>query len=208
MISIVQGTVLEVGQSVVVMIGGVGVSVLVPSGLLVRTGPGESLTLHTSLVVREDALTLYGFSTQAERQVFDQLLTVSGVGPRIALAALDCYSPRELFDLIQLADERGLMAIPGIGRKSAQRLILELTDKLAVPSSGAPTVGSRTGKSAWQDQVTQGLIGLGWSTKEAQGAVDAVAADAAIDLSDGRSEQALVADMLARALRVMGARHE
>jgi Holliday junction DNA helicase RuvA len=206
MIAMVSGDAVAVtDDSIVLLVGGVGLQILAPVTLLAEIRVGQSVTVHTSLVVREDSLTLFGFANANDRGVFEQLQSVSGVGPRTALAALTVFSAAELSDVVVRGDERALMKIPGIGRKGAQRLILELSGKLVVTSDEQrPPNGFGANNAGWYEQVRQGLVSLGWSAKEADAALDVVTHDEPIDSADGRSDQDRVADMLAKALRVMG----
>jgi len=208
MIASLSGRVLEIGGDfVVVEVGGVGFSVLCPLGTLAALRPGEQATLATSLVVREDSLTLFGFSDRDERVVFEQVQTVTGVGPKVALALLTVHSPDALRRAVMTDDLVALMKVPGIGRKSAQRLVLELKDRLGPPrggmSSGSGTgVGAAesTGARDWQGQVLAGLIGLGWSPRDAEEAVSAVSAEREADEAQ-RDLPADVAVLLKSALR-------
>lgn len=137
---------------------------------------GEQATVYTSMVVREDSLTLWGFATPQEREAFELAQTASGVGPKVAAAMLSVFSPGELRTVIQAEDVRRLTSVPGIGPKGAQKIILELKDKVLVlgeetePAPAAAPVGE-----PWRQQVHQGLEGLGWSAKEAEKACDHVA---------------------------------
>lgn len=198
MIASVRGVAAHVGlDRVVVEVGGVG--------LLVHTTPatasgcrrGEEVDLATSLVVREDSLTLYGFAAPAERDMFETVQTVSGVGPRLALAMLSVMGPDELAGALAAGDAAALTAIPGIGAKSAQRLVLELRDRVAaLHGSGTPETGRVSGGdtgAAWREPVTEALVGLGWTGKQAGDAVERVAASA--------PEDADVAALLRLALR-------
>ena len=208
MIASLSGRVLEIGGDfVVVEVGGVGFSVLCPLGTLAAMRPGEQATLATSLVVREDSLTLFGFSDRDERVVFEQVQTVTGVGPKVALALLTVHSPDALRRAVMTDDLVALMKVPGIGRKSAQRLVLELKDRLGPPRGGM-SAGSGTGAGAsdstgardWQGQVLAGLIGLGWSPRDAEEAVSAVSAEREADEVQ-RELPADVAVLLKSALR-------
>jgi Holliday junction DNA helicase RuvA len=133
---------------------------------------GQSARLSTSLVVREDSLTLYGFSDDDERSIFELLQTASGVGPRLAQAVLGVLPPTEVRRAIATADVPALTRVPGIGKKGAERLVLELRDKIG--AIDAPDPATATATAPWRDQVGQALVGLGWSAKEADDAVAAV----------------------------------
>ena len=188
MISSVRGPVAHVGlDHVVVEVGGVGMLVHTTPATASTCRRGSEASLATSLVVREDSLTLFGFSAPAERDMFETLQTVSGVGPRLALAMLSVMGPDQLAAALSTGDSKALTTIPGIGAKSAERLVLELRDKVGAvrgsdvgPASGAPTSGPG-GREPWRGQVTEALVGLGWSAKQAGDAVERVAATAPSD---------------------------
>ena len=177
MIAFVRGTVAQVGlTSAVLEVGGVGLELQCTPGTLATLREGATATLPTSMVVREDSLTVFGFLDDDEKQVFEMLQTASGVGPKLAQAMLAVHSPDDLRRAVTQEDVRALTQVPGIGQKGAQRIILELKDRIGPPvgGSGAPvvTLGS---EPAWRGQVRQGLVGLGWSVKEADAAIDQVA---------------------------------
>ncbi|MDD2858250.1 MAG: Holliday junction branch migration protein RuvA [Candidatus Nanopelagicales bacterium] len=183
MIAFIRGSVQAVGpDTVVVDLGGVGLQATctAPTALALRVG--ERVELLTSLVVREDGWTLYAFATAEERTIFEQVQTVTGIGPRIALAVLGTMAPDELRAAVATDDLTALVRIPGIGRKGAQRLVLELKDRLGAPSGG---VASRAlpVDARWQSSVAAGLTSLGWSAREAEAAVDAIA-PLAVDAGD------------------------
>ncbi|MBW3578319.1 MAG: Holliday junction branch migration protein RuvA [Actinobacteria bacterium] len=157
---------------VVVDVGGVGYLVVVPAGLAGRLpGPGGDVELHTSLQVREDSMTLYGFPTAEARDLFEALLTASGVGPKLALAALSTLAPDALRRAVGGGDVDALMVVPGIGRKSAQRLVLELRDKLG-PGGQADVVTVAAAGATALGEVRLALLELGYSAAEAQRAVE------------------------------------
>jgi holliday junction DNA helicase RuvA len=176
MIAFVRGHVAAVGlTSAVVEVGGVGLELLCTPGTLATLRPGQSTTLPTSMVVREDSLTLFGFLDEDERSTFELVQTASGVGPKLAQAMLAVLSPEDLRAAVAHEDVKTLTRVPGIGQKGAQRIILELRDRIGAPTGvfgGAPVVA---GGDGWRGQVQQGLVGLGWSAKEADKAVEAVA---------------------------------
>ncbi len=184
MIAFVRGQVAAVGlTSAVVEVGGVGLEVLCTPGTLATLRPGQPATLPTSMVVREDSLTLFGFLDEDERTTFELVQTASGVGPKLAQAILAVLGPDDLRLAITSEDVRTLTRVPGIGQKGAQRIILELKDRIGSPtgsSGGAPIAPDG---ADWRGQVQQGLVGLGWSTKEADQAVTEVA-DQAGDAPD------------------------
>jgi Holliday junction DNA helicase RuvA len=206
MIASVRGRVLAVRlDSAVVEVGGVGLLVLATPATLAGLRIGAETELATSLVVREDSLTLFGFADADERDVFETVQTVSGIGPRLALAMLAVHTPDGLRAAVAGQDLTALMKVPGIGRKGAQRIVLELTDRLGAPSSpavagagAATTLASGGGKL--HEQVVEALVGLGWSAKQAAEVVEAVTADGAFAAATGGD----VAAVLRAALRQLG----
>ncbi len=168
MIAQVSGAVLQVGPtSAVIEVGGLGILTLCSPNTVAGLRVGEQATLTTALIVREDSLTLYGFASADEREFFELLLTASGVGPKLAQAALAVLSPDELRAAIASENLVQLCKVPGIGRKGAQRIVIELKDKInAVALTGERPLTA--GSAAWRDQVTQGLQGLGWSARDAE----------------------------------------
>ncbi|MCA0335871.1 MAG: Holliday junction branch migration protein RuvA [Actinobacteria bacterium] len=186
MIASLTGTVGAGGlDRLTLVVGGVGLLVHTTPATASAARRGQDLTLSTTLVVREDSLTLFGFGSEDERDMFEIVQSVSGVGPRIALAMLSVLGPDELRAALSTGDTRTLTTVPGIGAKSAQRLVLELKDKVAgMPSGAVPSPGSApAGPSGaeWREQVGEALVGLGWSAKQAGDAVDKVAASAPED---------------------------
>lgn len=185
MIAFVKGTVARLGlTSVVLDVGSLGLEVQCTPGTIATLRTGATAQLPTSLVVREDSLTVFGFLDEDEKQLFELLQTASGVGPKLAQAMLAVLSPEELRRAVGTEDVRVLTRVPGIGQKGAQRIILELKDRVgpATSTSGAvsPAVAAST-EPAWRSQVRVGLTGLGWSAKEAERAIDLVAEDAGAD---------------------------
>jgi Holliday junction DNA helicase RuvA len=177
-IASVRGQVLSVElDHAVVEVGGVGLAVHAVPTTLATLRRGEQAQLATTLVVREDSLTLYGFADAAARELFVLLQTVSGVGPRLALATLAVLEPGTLRAALAESDLTVLTRVPGIGRKGAERLVVELRDKVGgltpVTSGPAPRGGV-----ALRTQVTEALVGLGFAARQAEQAVDAVLADA------------------------------
>ena len=181
MIAHLSGSVAGVSpDGAVIDVGGFGLRVQCTPGTLASLKLGEAARVATSLVVREDSLTLFGFGTDDERNVFELLQTASGIGPRLALAMLAVHSPDALRRAVAAEDVKALTMVPGVGNKGAQRIILELKDRLGAPgdlaingAGAAPT--SRA--PSWRDQVQSGLVNLGWSARDADAAVDAVEAD-------------------------------
>ena len=187
MISHLDGIVCAIApEGAVIEVGGVGLLVQATPGTLAALRTGERARLATSLVVREDALTLYGFASDDERDVFELVQTASGVGPRLALAMLASFSPDGLRQAIAAEDVASLTRVPGIGRKGAQRIVLELAGRLGSPAAPAGILGPLPGAGAaaggaglWRDQVRAGLVNLGWPARDAEQAITAVAADLA-----------------------------
>lgn len=174
MISTVRGQVLSVGlDHAVIEVGGVGLAVRAAPATLATLRCGEQARLATSLVVREDSLTLYGFGDNAARELFVLLQTVSGVGPRLALAMLAVLEPDCLRTALADGDLAVLTRVPGIGRKGAERLVVELRDKVGVVAPATPSPAASTG-GAVRTQVTEALVGLGFAVRQAEQAVDAV----------------------------------
>ncbi|HET9872092.1 MAG TPA: Holliday junction branch migration protein RuvA [Propionibacteriaceae bacterium] len=171
MIAQLTGTVIGLAAtSAVVEVGGFGVLTQCGPHTTAQLRVGQPATLHTSLVVREDSLTLYGFAGADEREFFELLLTATGVGPKLAQAALAVLSPDELRGAIATENLVQLTKVPGIGRKGAQRIVIELKDKVnAVGRAERPAPMPSAG-GAWRDQVSQGLQGLGWSSRDAESA--------------------------------------
>lgn len=172
MIAHVTGTVAHVStMAAVIDVGGVGLSVLATPGTLAGLRTGQSATLHTQLVVREDSLTLFGFASAAEKGTFETLQSVQGVGPKMALAMLAVLSPSELASAVAAGDKAALERVPGVGAKVASRLLLELGGKLVLD-------GGAQGPADGRSQVVDALVGLGWNAKAAAKAVDDVTPDA------------------------------
>jgi Holliday junction DNA helicase RuvA len=207
MIAFVRGTVAQVGLgSAVVDVGGVGIEVLCTPATLASLRDGATATLPTSLVVREDSLTVFGFADEDEKVVFEMLQTASGVGPKLAQAMLAVHPPDALRRAVATEDVKALTAVPGIGQKGAQRIILELRDRLGAPVGGPPTASyaGAAAEPAWRVQVRVGLVGLGWSAKEADRAIDTVTADQPADQRPDQPDRAPdVAAVLRSALRAL-----
>ena len=179
MIAFVRGEVASVGlTSAVVDVGGVGLEVNCTPATLATLRRGTEALLPTTMVVREGSLTVFGFLDEDEKAVFELVQTSSGIGPKLAQAVLAVLSPDDLRRAIGQEDVATLTRVPGIGQKGGQRMILELKDRIGPPvgtTSVAPLPGA---EPAWRAQVRDGLVGLGWSVKEADKAVTAVAPDA------------------------------
>jgi Holliday junction DNA helicase RuvA len=177
MIAQLTGVVAQVGPtSAVIEVGGFGVQAVCSPNTVAGLRLGQRAKLATSLVVREDSLTLYGFASADEREFFELLLTATGVGPKLAQAALAVLSPDELRRAIATENLLQLCKVPGIGRKGAQRMVIELKDKVnTVGLADEPVAAAGPAPEAWRGQVSQGLQGLGWSAKDADAACDDVA---------------------------------
>ncbi|WEG10485.1 Holliday junction branch migration protein RuvA [Microbacterium horticulturae] len=201
MISSLHGTVLHAGSDVVeVVVGGVGFTVAVTPEVARSARVGETLHLHTNLIVREDALSLYGFAERAECSLFQILLGVTGVGPKSALGVLSAMSVDQIAQAVSDDDDAPFRRVSGIGPKTAKLIVVQLAGKLAPPAAapaGAPAAGS-----AIAGQVVIALVGLGWSERVAAEAVEVVAADA------GESDRTNVPAMLRLALAHLGPARE
>ncbi len=178
MIAHLDGTVSALApDGAVIDVGGVGLLVQCTPGTLAGLRLGTRAKVATSLTVREDALTLYGFATEDERNVFELLQTASGVGPRLALAMLAVHEPDALRLAVASEDLTALMRVPGIGKKGAQRIVLELRDRLGAAGEASGTMpgpASAVAASPWRDQVRAGLMNLGWAARDAEQAITAV----------------------------------
>lgn len=202
MIASVRGTVAALGpDGAVVEVGGVGLAVSCSPGTLARLRVGEAARLATSLVVREDSLTLYGFADDDERALFELLQTANGVGPKLAQTMLAVHAPRELRRAIATSDFATLTQVPGIGRKGAERIVIELRDRIGSIDGGDTSVAAGGGVVAiapWRDQLAHALAGLGFSGKEATEAIDVVATDVEPDA------QPDVSTLLRKSIQLLG----
>lgn len=207
MIASLTGTVAYVSlDRAVVDVGGVGYLVHATPATLAALRVGETAGVATSMVVREDSMTLYGFADPDERDVFEVVQTVSGVGPRLALAMLAVHTPDALRRAVAGEDLAALTRVPGIGKKGAQRIVLELADRLGPPSGAL--AGAADGSAAepaanagdHSERVVEALAGLGWPTKQADDAVAKVLAEAGTDAIAADE----VAGTLRSALRLLG----
>ena len=196
MIASVRGIVLSVTlDHAVIEVGGIGLAVRTTPGTLATLRRGETARLATTLVVREDSLTLFGFATDAAKELFELVQSVSGVGPKIALALLAVLDPEQLRAALAGGDTTALMRAPGIGRKGAERLVLELRDKVgAAGLSAVPVIGVG---SAWKPQLVEALTGLGFTAKQSEDAL------ASVGVADGDTEPD-VGVLLRRALAHLG----
>jgi Holliday junction DNA helicase RuvA len=197
MISSVRGRVLSIGlDHAVVEVGGVGLAVQATPASLATMRTGTEATLATALVVREDSLTLYGFADTEARDLFGLLQTVSGIGPRIAMATLAVLDPAQLRAALADGNITVLTQVPGIGRKGAERLIIELRDKVgALPANVSGATPTPNGHV--RGSVVEALVGLGFAAKQAEQAVDGVLA------GNGHGDQATV---LRKALATLGSK--
>jgi Holliday junction DNA helicase RuvA len=170
LIAQIRGVVLHrTASELIVDVHGIGMRATCTPRALAMSSPGKEVQLQTALIVREDAWQLFGFADSLERNAFQMLLSVSGIGPRIALAAISTLEPERLGAAIVAGDVALLTKIPGIGRKGAERMCVELRDKFASFAAPAP--------AGWQVAVVDALVGLGWNSSQAETAVSKVAAD-------------------------------
>lgn len=196
MLALITGTVHEVkAEHVTVVTGGIGFSIYSNPRTLAQLRHGQEVQLHTTLVGREDSLTLFGFLTADERDTHQKLQSVSGVGPRIALAALEVFTPDELRTALAHKDEAALQRIPGIGKKSAQRLIVNIGDKLG-PATTLTTPALSATATDTANEVISALTSLGWPAPRAKEVVSTFA-------GSGLN----TADMLRAALIALGGNH-
>jgi len=197
MIASISGVVSALGlTSAVIDVGGVGIQVQVPARTALELRVGSSAHLHTSLIVREDSLTLFGFESAAARDFFELLQTVSGIGPKVAQSALSVLGERELVSAIASGNSAVLEKIPGLGKKGSARVVLELKEKvgsLPQASGSVPSVGS------WRESLTSALMNLGYTARDAESA----ATSAAEEIGSGISERP-IAEILKIALQNRG----
>jgi Holliday junction DNA helicase RuvA len=204
-ISFVEGEVVSIApEGAVVLVGGVGLLVHCNPDTLAELTTGQPARLHTTLIVREDSLTLYGFGTEDERVVFEVAQTASGVGPRVAMAMLATHRPGTLRTIFATQDVKALTLVPGIGPKGAQKLLIELkgrlgpAEKIPAGRNGEPAA---PGVAPWRGQLLEALTGLGWTARDAESALADVEPLAAEAESRGESPQLPV--LLRAALRSM-----
>jgi holliday junction DNA helicase RuvA len=179
MIAFVRGRVTASGPGeVVVDVGGIGLTLLCTPSTAAALRVGEDAHLPASLIVREESLTLFGFADEDERRVFELLQTASGIGPRLAQAMLAVHTPDDLRRAVATEDLVALTRVPGVGKKGAQRIVVELADKLGPPTGGQPHGRAPETQSqradGWQAQVHAALMGLGWTSREADVAIEQV----------------------------------
>ena len=199
MIASVRGTVTAVTlNQVVIEVGGVGLAVRATPSTLAGLRRGDQARLATTLVVREDSLTLFGFASDAAKELFELVQSVSGVGPKIALALIAVLEPDELRRALASGDYSTLTRAPGIGRKGAERLVLELRDKVGVVPGGGGS--GPMAAVAWRPQLSDALVGLGFTVKQADDAISTLAADT----DDPAVADGDVGVLLRRALGLLG----
>ena len=187
MISLVHGTIRSLTlDKAVVEIGGIGLSISIAPNTSASLNIGAPASFYTTLVVREDSLTLFGFLDEESRQIFELVQTVSGIGPKVALAILGALSPQELGRAIASEDIGAIEKVPGIGRKGAQRLILELKGKISDLGTGSKIAHHQP---VWREQLASALISLGFSAKESDSAITEVVNSLADEGIDAQSEE-------------------
>ena len=206
MISFVEGEVVSIApEGAVVLVGGVGLLVHCNPDTLAELTLGQPARLHTTLIVREDSLTLYGFGSEDEKVVFEVAQTASGVGPRVAMAMLATHRPNTLRTVFATQDLKALTLVPGIGPKGAQKLLIELKGRLGDPTDKVPAgrggEPAAPGVTPWRGQLLEALTGLGWTTRDAEGALNDVEPLAAEAEAAGQTPQLPV--LLRAALRSM-----
>lgn len=201
MIAFVRGEVATIRPTEAVLdVGGIGLTLHCTPSTTAELRPGAAVQLAASLVVREDSLTLYGFADDDERSVFEQVQAASGVGPRLAQAMLSVLTPDDVRRAVATEDLVTLTKVPGIGKKGAQRIVIELKDKLGLPTSGgtAPAAAAVPQHNGWQSQVHSALLGLGWSSRDADTAVDKIK-----PIAEENGHAADVPELLRAALRTL-----
>lgn len=181
MIGSLRGTVLdrEIGGQVLVEVGGVGYRVVVPAGAVAALEPGEPAFLFTHLVVREDALSLYGFPDREQRDTFEALMSASGVGPKLAVAILSIHSPSALRRVVVEGDLDALTLVPGVGKRTAQRLMIELSAKLGTTT---PDLAGVEGAPSGRAEMRAALEGLGYGTDEVRYVLDSLPDDGPVEM--------------------------
>lgn len=196
MISLINGTVRSLSlDKAIVEVGGVGLSLSITQKTSSQLNIGVPAQFFTTLIVREDALTLYGFLDDADRALFELVQTVSGIGPKVALSIAAALSPSQLAVAVAQEDISAIEKVPGIGRKGAQRLILELKGKL---SDFGSTSKHPHHQPIWREQLTSALVSLGFTAKDSDAAISQVIGNLA---EDGVEAQNLeLSDLLKRAL--------
>jgi Holliday junction DNA helicase RuvA len=178
-IASVRGEVLEIAlDHAVIEAAGVGYRLNATPSTLAGLARGEETRLYTAMIVREDSMTLYGFADTEARDLFGLLQTVSGVGPRLAMAVLAVLEPEALRKALAESNVAALTRVPGIGKRGAERMVVELRDKVnLVPVPSGPPGSTPAAATPVRDQVTEALVGLGFAAKQAEQAIDAVLAE-------------------------------
>lgn len=183
MISEITGTITYRNKdSITVTTGGIGYEIFLPSNLKV-SGDGEVIHLYTQLLVREDGWHLYGFQTREEKALFNLILTVRGVGPKVALSILSVMKLNDFYRAVLSADEKALTGIPGIGRKTAARIVVELRDRVGLSSEKEEFI-ARGFQSDTHNEAAQALLALGYTWEEAVGAIKSVQVKGVTDLDN------------------------
>ncbi|WP_346846147.1 Holliday junction branch migration protein RuvA [uncultured Rothia sp.] len=201
MISSLTGKITHVGlDNLIIDVNGFGMYVNIPGRTATAVRVGEQATLLTTMIVREDSMTLYGFSEPAEREVFDLMLSVSGIGPRIALAVVGALTPTEVSQAVATGNDKAFTKVPGIGPKGARRVVLELAGKLILTDQESDQL-PLSHDVAWKPQVLDALMGLGWTEKDALSAVDSYVE------ANPHSETMGVAQALKSVLATLGSQH-
>lgn len=184
MIATLRGRILgNTDQQLIVEVGGVGFAVTTVPGVRLNNEVGREIFLFTALIVREDSFTLFGYQSSGERDLFQLLQTVSGIGPKVSHAILSTLAVAEIVSAITAGDSRTLEKVSGLGKKGAQRIILELKDRIAAYGSDASVATSNTSGSDLS--LAQALAGLGFNSKEIDHALDIVKNSAATSLEEG-----------------------
>ncbi|MFT8395445.1 Holliday junction branch migration protein RuvA [Propionibacterium sp.] len=180
MIARLRGEIVQLATTwAVIDVNGLGLRVASTPATTAGLRMGETACLHTCMVVREDAMNLYGFASPEERDCFELCRSASGVGPKLALAILSVLSPRQLAAAVRAEDLGVLCTVPGVGRKSAQKLVIELKDKVNQLAVQVPEVPPTVTGEQWREQICEGLESLGWNAKDAEAACQAIAPMAA-----------------------------
>jgi Holliday junction DNA helicase RuvA len=196
MISLINGTVRSISlDKAIVEVGGVGLALSITQKTSSQLNLGVAAQFFTTLVVREDSLTLFGFLEDGERVLFELVQTVSGIGPKVALSIVSALSPSQLAIAVAQEDISAIEKVPGIGRKGAQRLILELKGKL---SDFGTSTESTHHQPAWREQLTSALVSLGFNAKDSDLAISQVVSRLAEDGIDAQTLE--LSDLLKRAL--------
>jgi Holliday junction DNA helicase RuvA len=183
MIASLFGTVRSLRQDqLIIDVNGVGYLVQINLKTANDLAVGRDIQIYTSMVVRDDAMLLYGFLSETERELFGLIQTVSGFGPKVAMAVTQAMSIEDLASAIHAKDDEAIAAIPGIGKKSAQRLILELSGKLEITKSAKNNLAG-----SWRDELFEALLGLGFTRRQAESALNQLSANRELEALNGMS---------------------